>query len=114
MKEREYTKREREIMNMWLNTYQHDWKRETEELKRDCKYRINRCNAYYSTESACLVWIKSYDKIVACYDKVTGTLYSFGRFSATTYQHIRKFKNDYTQDGYYTKELNFELENWFK
>ena len=84
--------------------------------------RINRCQAwYYHDTNTDLVWIKSYNTIVAVYDVYAGVLVSLGRYSMTTYQHIRKFRNDYApvftsfiHAGWEVDEINLELTNWFK
>ena len=72
--------------------------------------RINHCQAWF-TRINDMIFIKSYGTIVALFDG--DTLYSNGRYSNTTYQHIRKFKNDYTPQGYNTKETNLERCNWY-
>ena len=72
--------------------------------------RINRCEAWFTRVDS-LIFVKSYNTIVAVYDGKT--LYSNGRYSMTTYQHIRKFRNNYTADGYMTPEVNLERVNWF-
>ena len=72
--------------------------------------RINHCQAWF-TRINDMVFIKSYDTIVALFDG--DTLYSNGRYSNTTYKHIRKFRNDYTPQGYNTKETNLERCNWY-
>lgn len=76
-------------------------------------FRILNCQAWYGFDPVNKIYlVKSYDTIVA-YDDET-TLYSLGRFSMTTYQHIRKYRNNYTKNGYKTHEQNLELVNWFK
>ena len=80
--------------------------------------RINRCNAFYSNylyhDYEPFMLVKSYETIVAIYFPRINLLVSLGRFSMTTYQHIRKFRNNYTLQGYNTREINLELVNWFK
>lgn len=88
------------------------------------KNRINHCSAWYSDLETITIFdddnrydltvraIKSYNTIVAMCFVYQNLLVSFGRYSMTTYQHIRKFKNKYASD-YYTKECNMEYENWF-
>lgn len=74
--------------------------------------RINHCQAWFGYEPTHNIYlIKSYNTIVAYYD--LDTLYSLGRFSMTTYQHIRKYRDNYTKKLYYTKEKNLEMVNWF-
>ena len=76
--------------------------------------RINRCQAWFSEtwfNGSRVTLVRSYNTIVAfMYD---GTLYSLGRYSMTTYQHIRKFRNNYTRDSYNTPEKNLALVDWF-
>lgn len=79
--------------------------------------RINSCQAWFgaiSLDGSLYYIVLSYNTIVAIYSPNTGVLYSVGRFSMTTYQHIRKYKNNYTPNKYNTKEINLELCNWFK
>ena len=75
--------------------------------------RVNHCQARYYTDNAGWKWLKSYNTIVAVYVPKDDTLYSFGRYSSTTYQHIRKFRNDYLPNMYFTNEVNIEYENWY-
>ena len=82
----------------------------------DNKHRVNRCQAWF-TEYAFLgrtvILLRSYNTIVAFYVKELDTLVSIGRYSMTTYQHIRKFRNNYLPNSYNTKEINLERVNWF-
>lgn len=83
----------------------------------DCYERINHCQAWfndalYLNKRVC--FIKSYNTVVALYCYDNQKLYSVGKFSMTTYQHIRKYKNNYTPNKHNTKEINLELCNWFK
>ena len=57
--------------------------------------RLNKCQAWYTSDSPYdeYVYLKSYNTIVACYCVNQHTLISFGRYSSTTYQHVRKFRN---------------------
>lgn len=67
----------------------------------DCKERpvqLRRCSAdVYETDTLCI--LRSYSTIVAVIDKTTDTLYDFLRYvygyTATSAQHIAKFKHDY-------------------
>ena len=52
--------------------------------------RLNTCQAHY-VEVGNAVILKSYNTIVAIYNKTVGTLYVFDYYSATTVQHINKF-----------------------
>lgn len=75
--------------------------------------RILNCQAWYGYDPINKIYlVKSYDTIVAYDDDKT--LYSLGRFSRTTYQHVRKYRDNYAKDGYKTNEVNLELVNWFK
>ena len=74
--------------------------------------RLYHCTAWYYTDRYGWVWLKSYNTIVAVYVPEDDTVYSFGRYSSTTYQHVRKFRN--MMPNYYnTKEVNIEYENWY-
>ena len=72
--------------------------------------RVNHCQAWF-TRVGDIVFVKSYGTIVALFDGET--LYSNGRYSNTTYQHIRKYRNNYTRNGYNTPEVNLERVNWY-
>lgn len=52
--------------------------------------RLNNCQAHY-VDTGKAVILKSYEKVVAIYNKMVGTIYVFDYFSNTTQQHIRKF-----------------------
>lgn len=80
---------------------------------RDTKTRVNKCQAWFVTTPSHMI-LKSYETIVAVYDYRTRVLFSIGRFSSTTYQHVRKFRNNYCPDTYFTEEHNLELVNWYK
>lgn len=59
--------------------------------------------------------LKSYNTYVAIYSREQKHLVSLGRFSHTTYQHVRKFKNWLLTSGEVLEsEDNLELVNWFK
>ena len=76
--------------------------------------RINHCQAWFCEswfKGDEVTFIRSYDTVVAFLYK--GVLYSLGRYSMTTYQHIRKFRNNYTRDTYNTPEKNLGLVDWF-
>lgn len=79
--------------------------------------RINYCNAFYSNylyhDYDAFMLVKSYNTIVAIYFPTICLLVSLGRFSRTTYQHIRKFRKNTGQWRNIT-EINLELVNWFK
>lgn len=79
--------------------------------------KLYHCNAtYFKTING--IWLKSYKTLVAYYSFTTNILYSLGKYSATTSQHIRKF-----EQILYTENLGFiyethtrkmvELENWY-
>ena len=79
--------------------------------------RVNRCQAWYIGEGT---WkaLRSYDTVVALYDEMENVLYSYGRYSMTTYQHIRKFRNLMGMERriapWNIQEVNLELVNYFK
>lgn len=69
--------------------------------------RLARCQAWIYTDERGNQWLKSYDTVVAVYRKALNTLYVYGRWSSTTYQHVRKFRNS-LPDMHYTSEVNIE------
>lgn len=74
--------------------------------------RLFHCTAWYYTDENGWIWLKSYSTFVAVYVPEDDTVYSFGRYSSTTYQHVRKFRN--MMPSYYrTNEVNIEYENWY-
>ena len=52
--------------------------------------RLNTCQAHYLDVDNSVI-LKSYNTIVAIFNKNVGTLYVFDYYSATTQQHICKF-----------------------
>ena len=86
------------------------------DVPADNKHRINYCQAWYKKMTLAkreIIVVKSYDTIVAFYDVETDCLVSLGRYSMTTYQHIRKFRNNYLPSMCKTAEINVEFVNWF-
>ena len=75
--------------------------------------RVAKCQAWYCTDDKGWKWLKSYTTVVAVYVPEDDTLYSFGRYSSTTYQHVRKFRNNYLPNMHMTNEVNIEYENWY-
>lgn len=75
--------------------------------------QVNRCQAWYYRDRNGDLYLQSYNTLVAVYEVESKTLYSFGRYSRTTYQHVRKFRNNYLPEGCYTNEVNLERVNWF-
>lgn len=73
--------------------------------------QLRRCTAdVYETDN--LYVLRSYSTIVAVIDKTTDTLYDFLRFvygyTATSAQHIAKFKHDYGTSKFGTEhELHY-------
>lgn len=59
--------------------------------------RLNACQAHY-VDTGISVILKSYDTVVAIYNRIIGTLYVFDRYSATTAQHINKFARLFNWD----------------
>lgn len=91
------------------------------DFTRDNKHRLYHCTAWVY-EIGDVVYLESYCTIVAYYYKPTNTIYINGRYSRTTYQHCRKFRN-YCWENYCNarkfkpwdiKEINLERVNWFK
>lgn len=83
--------------------------------------RVGKCQAYIQDAmvgDSKVVVVRSYKTIVAMYDWEENMLYSFGRFSATTYQHIRKARDIIAYRRgiapWDITEENLELVNWFK
>lgn len=78
--------------------------------------QVNRCKAWYTGEGNVKV-LRSYNTIVALYDEQNNVLYSYGRYSSTTYQHIRKFRNNMGYERgirpWDIEEINLELVNWY-
>lgn len=54
--------------------------------------RLNTCQAHYVDVGNSVI-LKSYNTVVAIFNKCVGTLYVFDYYSATTQQHISKFAN---------------------
>ncbi len=80
------------------------------------KNRINYCKAWYAEQEVAgrkIIAVRSYNTLVAFYDIATDCLVSLGRFTMTTYQHIRKFRNNYLPNMWKTSEINVEFVNWF-
>lgn len=76
--------------------------------------RVNHCQAWYIGDGTWKV-LRSYKTVVAIYDEMENVLYSYGRYSMTTYQHIRKFRNLMEMEkGIVPQEVNLELVNYFK
>lgn len=79
--------------------------------------RVKKCKAWYTEDGEVRV-LRSYHTIVALYDYRDNLLTSYGRYSVTTYQHIRKFREVIAQDRgiapWDIKEVNLELVNYFK
>lgn len=56
--------------------------------------RLYYCTAWrISSNYSRWILLQSYKTIVAAYDKIADTLYVFGYYSATTAQHVAKFRN---------------------
>lgn len=72
--------------------------------------RLAKCQAWYWVWGG-MIFLKSYDTIVAVYSGQYDTLFSYGRYSNTTYQHIRKFRNTCTPHMWETKEENLQAED---
>lgn len=56
--------------------------------------RLYHCTAWrISSNYSRWILLQSYKTIVAAYDKIADILYVFGYYSATTAQHVAKFRN---------------------
>lgn len=96
-------------------------------LKRQRVYeqewtRLAKCTAWYREVGERYVFLQSYETLVAVFDREDMTLYVFGRYSSTTYQHVRKFRNNVVFGNYASArdyspwtipEVNLELTDWF-
>lgn len=112
-----------------FSTY--DWNNMSPANIIDCAYdfsmsRTNNNRLYHCTawvhDFGHIVYLESYVTIVAYFDKESNTIYVNGRYSSTTYQHVRKFRN-WCWEHYCNarelhswdiKEVNLERVNWFK
>lgn len=74
------------------------------------EHRLRKCSAHYFRIGR-IIWLRSYNTIVACYDTIDDVLYVYGRFSITTWQHIAKFSRDFCTTM--TKEIDILCEDWF-
>lgn len=86
------------------------------DVPQERKNRINYCQAWYNevyVDGRPIIAIRSYNTIVAFLDIYTDCLVSLGRYSITTYQHVRKYRNNYCPNMWNTSEINVELVNWF-
>ena len=79
-------------------------------LTKQAWKRVNHCQAWFCKRDG-YWWLKSYSTIVAVYDEDLDMLISFGRYSATTYQHVRKFRNNYLPHGWDTTEMNLMVDD---
>lgn len=95
------TKNEQAIINQLVTN-----EKSRAELELGNYYNITRlcsCQAYvYETEN--YYWLKSYGTFAAFIDKTTDTCYDILRmdhaYTATSAQHIAKFRYDYGQDKF--------------
>lgn len=73
----------------------------------DSYKRLRSCTAWVY-ENRDYIWLRSYNTIVAFYDKSNGSFYDVLRwaycYTSTSAQHIAKFRNDYARNAinYYT------------
>lgn len=81
--------------------------------------KLYSCNARIYDEGD-NVYLYSYNTLVAMYSKSDNIVYRFGRFSATTYQHMRKFRK-WCWENYKLcdkpcdiVEHMEEFENWYR
>lgn len=73
--------------------------------------RLNTCQAHYVDVGNSVI-LKSYNTIVAIFNKVVGSLYVFDYYSATTQQHISKFAKmlDWDRISYLYKRSDSVIE----
>lgn len=73
--------------------------------------RLNTCQAHYLDVGNSVI-LKSYDTIVAIFNKTVGSLYVFDYYSATTQQHISKFAKmlDWDRISYLYKRSDSVIE----
>ena len=81
--------------------------------------KLYSCNARIYDEGE-NVYLYSYNTLVAMYSKTDKIVYRFGRFSNTTYQHMRKFRN-WCWENYHPTDKAWdiiehmeEFENWYR
>ena len=78
-----------------LKTYEHHGMRRIHSPWHE--ERLNRCHAWYGAQTVTsdIVILRSYQTVIAIYDKRENTVYDFLRavhgYTATSCQHIRKF-----------------------
>lgn len=70
--------------------------------------KFRNCSAMVSKTDKNII-LMSYRTIVAIFDKESKTVFARGRYSATTYQHVRKFADECGT----RKVENLELVNWY-
>ena len=73
--------------------------------------RVAHCKAWFTVYKG-YFFLKSYNTIVAMYESISDTIYSYGRYSNTTYQHVRKFRNNVVGD-FRTREINLEYDQCY-
>lgn len=87
--------------------------------------RLLKCTAWVSyDDNSKIYWLKSYETIVGYYDCTEKKIFWFGRYTRTTYIHMRKFRNwlwfEHKEPFYSFKhaydipEINKLFVNWFK
>lgn len=89
---------------------------------QDFTERLYHCNARFTGGiDPHYVFLMSYNTPVAVFDRDEKTVVAFGRYSMTTYQHVRKFRNRMWElycnareiASWDIKEINLEKCNWF-
>ena len=89
----------------------------------DFTEKLYHCNASYTGgTNPHYVFLKSYNTVVAVFDRENMTVIRFGKYSNTTYQHMRKFRNKMwelyadklTYKPWDIKEIQLDYENWYK
>lgn len=87
-----------------------------------CSERLYHCTAWFSRELDGIVWLRSYNTVVACYIPAERKVVRFGKYSNTTYQHMRKFRTRMWElynlarecKPWDIEEVQCEFENWYR
>lgn len=79
-------------------------------VKGQCK-QLYSCKAWiFTPDNSDFIILRSYSTIVAAFQRTTGILWVFGRYSNTTSQHVAKFRDwlryEFQNGGSYPKRVN--------
>lgn len=95
----------REVWHQWFDKNWYELLEDYEHTDPDRVKRLYSCSAQ-TMEYFHVIVLQSYSTIVAVYDKHPGDLFVNGHYSATTDQHVCKFKR-------YIRSLRYELNHEF-